>query len=321
MATDSAQSAPAPAPWRDLFLEHVSGMPSPEFVLSTVRRIPTPSPPLSGDGSGSSTKYAYVPRARTCVFRGFWAELPANPKNEAPRNPAGVYGSDLPTFTTDVRMAKVEELWGYGEEEDEEEDGGGRREGTGGGASVEAVWWCAHGPKTQWRVRGEAYVLAPGDVEGEGGREVVGRLRARMRRLDGKGEEDGSKGVGEGEGEGEGEKEWSFAREITAHFGNQSPTMRGSFRNPPPGVPVGRWRPVDGDGLGLGQKVTDLRDKVARANFRVVVIVPREVDRCDLSDPDRARRWLYTFVGAGGRDGGKGKGEREGEWEVVEVWP
>lgn len=99
------------------------------------------------------------------------------------------------------------------------------------------------------------------------------------------------------------EGEWSFAREITAQFGNLSPGMRGSFKNPPPGTPK---KPEDGDDQ-LGQEVTDLEDKAARANFRVVVIVPDEVDQTDLSDPKAPRRWIYRRAGDG--------------WEKTEIWP
>ncbi|KAK7748504.1 hypothetical protein SLS62_008544 [Diatrype stigma] len=314
MSSYSTTTQGEPAPWRSLFLEHVQGMASPEFTLATVRLVKrqrrqgeasSPSP------SEGKTATAAVPRARTCVFRGLFAELPANPRNEAERNPAGVYASDLPTFTTDVRMDKLAELFGEEVEEDDGGDGGASRSkpGTGGGGPVEATFW-ARRAGVQWRIRGRAYVLAP-DVEdergevSEGAREVVRALRARMRRV--VSSEDGEK-----------EKGWSFAREITAHFGNVSPLMRGSFRNPAPGTPVAL--PVSDDRLGLGQEVADLEDEVARANFRVAVVVPDQVDRTDLSDPRRARRWLYTFVGTGQEPSQPG-GVVEAGWEKVEVWP
>ncbi|CAL3963088.1 unnamed protein product, partial [Diplocarpon coronariae] len=41
-----------------------------------------------------------------------------------------------------------------------------------------------------------------------------------------------------------------------------------SFKNPAPGTPIGSQP----EGLGLGQKVSDLEDEVARKNFRVVII-------------------------------------------------
>lgn len=282
------------APWRSLFLEHVQGMASPEFTLATVRRV------RSGSGSGSAT---YAPRARTCIFRGLFAELPVNPKNEAELNPAGVYASDLLTFTTDARMDKLPELFGDGVEDDVV------RGTTGGGGPVEATFW-ARQAAVQWRVRGRAYVLAPDVEDGDNDRAAAVRalLRARMRKP-GK------------EKEKENDKEWSFAREITAHFGNLAPLMRGTFRNPPPGAPVAL--PVGDDRLAPGQEVSDLADEVARAHFRVVVVVPDEVDRADLSDPRRGRRWLYTFVGPGGRqrEPSRPGGVVEDGWEIVEVWP
>lgn len=175
--------------------------------------------------------------------------------------------------------------------------------GSGGGAIVEAVFWVReHG--VQWRVRGRAYVLAPDIESSPEGREVMTLLRSRMRWLPSS--PSSTRATGE-------EKEWSFAREITAHFGNLSPLMRGSFRNPPPGRPVSS-PPPEGGYPPLGQKVTDLHDPVARANFRVVVIVPDELDQTDLSDPEHGRRWIHTFVGPG-------HGKVQGGWETVEVWP
>lgn len=80
--------------------------------------------------------------------------------------------------------------------------------------------------------------------------------------------------------------------------------MRGTFRNPPPGTPISQ---SPGEGLGLGQIVEDLEDGVARENFRVLVIVPEEVDRVDLTDPERGRRWDYRLEGR--------------EWKERELWP
>ncbi len=85
-------------------------------------------------------------------------------------------------------------------------------------------------------------------------------------------------------------------------FGNLSPAMRGTFRNPAPGTPRS-VPPADGE--GLGQDVADLHDRLARRNFRVVVVLPDEVDFVDLAS---ARRYIYTHVGGG-------------RWETCEVWP
>lgn len=68
----------------------------------------------------------------------------------------------------------------------------------------------------------------------------------------------------------EGKERWSWEKELTAHFGNLSPGMRGSFKNPVPGSPVS-IPPAD-KSLALGQKVEDLHDEVARKNFRLIII-------------------------------------------------
>jgi hypothetical protein len=88
-------------------------------------------------------------------------------------------------------------------------------EGSGGGGPVEAVWWIKEeGIMTQWRVRGNAFVLAP-DVEktpeSEGVRLLKKEVGKRMKCKD---------ETREGE--------WSWAKELTAHFGNQSPGIRGT---------------------------------------------------------------------------------------------
>lgn len=277
------------APWRPLFLQHIGLMSQPSFVLSTLHPVSASSP------------FPAVPRARTVIFRGMWASLPHNERNPAPRNPP-VYESDLLALTTDARMDKALEIARPGAEAGATRTGTVAGAGTGvssgGGGAVEAVFW-AEEAATQWRLRGTAWVLGP-DLETEGGRAVREAVGARMRRLS----DGGSEAAGaEGEG-GTAETAWSWAREVTAHFGNLSPAMRGSFRYPPPGTPTSV---PPGQGLGLGQKVEDLEDEIARANFRVVVIVPTEVDRVDLADMDRPRRWLYAY--------------REGQWDTLEVWP
>ncbi|KAI1209897.1 pyridoxamine 5'-phosphate oxidase-domain-containing protein [Annulohypoxylon truncatum] len=314
--TMATVSTLGPAPWRKVFLEHVQTMPSPEFSLGTVRKTSTPTGGV-----------ACAPRTRTCVFRGLFADLPANPKNEAELNP-DLYESDFLALTTDRRMDKMAELFGVetgndGNDGGDEEEEAKKLAGSGGGAPVEAVFWVKE-TSTQWRVRGRAYVLAP-DIEGSPeGRQVISKLRARMRRKKNSNSNSnsgaaGSSSEGSSSGSGGSSKQWSFGREITAHFGNLSPQMRGTFRNPAPGTPVAL--PVRDGRLGLGQKVVDLRDEVARSNFRVVVLVPDELDRADLSDPERARRWLYTFVGGGKTESTTPGGSIEDGWEKVEVWP
>ncbi len=89
--------------------------------------------------------------------------------------------------------------------------------------------------------------------------------------------------------------------------------------------PTGAAIPPDQE-LGLGQRVDDLEDKVARRNFRVVVIIPMQVDQTDLADPVNPRRWIYTYCGGSGKTlksavPRQPGGEIAGEWEKVEVWP
>ena len=137
-----------------------------------------------------------------------WAELPPNKHTEAPQNPR-VYETELPTFTTDARMEKVPEIFassaGHG--------GRAQSVGSGGGGPIEAAFWIKE-VMTQWRIKGEAFVVAE-DIEGEGEessgvRTVKSEVGKRMRV------------VMEGK-----EREWSWGREVTAQFGNLSPGMRG----------------------------------------------------------------------------------------------
>lgn len=177
-------------------------MSSPEFVLSTL----TPAP------AGSSTPY--LPRARYCIYRGMWTELPENKHNDAPQNPK-VYTSEMPTFTTDVRMEKVGQLFASSAGHADKES---LIQGSGGGGPVEAVWWVKdEGIMTQWRIKGEAFVVGT-DIEehdsSSGVRTVKSEVGSRMKVLQ------------EGEGK---EGEWSWSKEMDAHFGNCSPGMRGLF--------------------------------------------------------------------------------------------
>lgn len=48
---------------------------------------------------------------------------------------------------------------------------------------------------------------------------------------------------------------------------------------------------------------------MARANFRVVIIKPEEMESVDLSDPATARRQVYKFD------------ENSGQWNHTECWP
>ncbi|POR39090.1 Uncharacterized protein TPAR_00721 [Tolypocladium paradoxum] len=248
--------------------------------LSHVQQMDSPTFVLSTLHPSDSPPASIVPRARTVVFRGMWASLPVNPKNPAALNP-DTYRTHLPSITTDARMDKTPELL--------KTPSGPEGPQSGGGGPVEGVFWAAEA-QTQWRLRGRAYVIGP-DIDSEAAAPLRDALAPYMRRT-------GATAGGP----------WSWSRELTAHFGNLSPLMRGTFRNPPPGTPLGR-KPEKG--LGLGQRVEDVEDEVARRNFRVVVIVPEEVDRVDLSDPERGQRWNYKFVGT----------DDTGEWTVTELWP
>ncbi|KAA8570817.1 hypothetical protein EYC84_000209 [Monilinia fructicola] len=191
-----------------------------------------------------------------------------------------------------LRFSLVLRVMGHGEVE--------QSQGSGGGGPVEAVFWVKEA-MTQWRFKGEAYIVGQ-DIEGSGQessgtRTVKTKIGERMRVVKEDGKED-----------------WSWAKEITAHFGNISPGMRGSFKNPIPGTPVSQ--PPSDPNWSLGQKVSDLNDEIARKNFRVVIIKPIEVEQLDLSVPDKARRWRFTYVGPNGDDG-----ENIGEWKKEELWP
>ncbi|KAI3553325.1 hypothetical protein CABS03_12692 [Colletotrichum abscissum] len=294
----SSKASPGPAPWRAPFLKNVNDMASPEFNLATIH-------------SSSSSSSSLTPRLRTVIFRGLWASLPVNPKNTADLNPP-LYESDLLTLTTDARMAKVPDfLTSNGEKDDVKK--------SGGGGPVEACFWTD--AKVQWRIRGEAFLLGPDIDSSSGAKALREHLLARMRTVtpaDAKRrrEQDipsGKTVIGTSE------QDWSFAREVTAHFGNLSPMMRGTFRNPVPGT--SRAANPPSDTLKLGQKVEDLEDEVARENFRVVVIVPTEVDQTDLSASEDPRRYLYRFVGAEAEGEETEGAERVNGWEKIELWP
>lgn len=198
MSTTTQHLTTPPAPWTSSFESHLSKLPSPEFVLASLQPAPNGSP------------VPYLPRLRYCIYRGMWGSLPENRHNDAPRNPP-IYTSDMPTFTTDVRMQKVGQFFASSSGHASSDD---QVQGSGGGGPVEAVWWIKD-TGTQWRVKGEAFVVGRDIDEGEssGVRTVKSEVGRRMRRTDREGNE----------------KDWSWAKELTAHFGNCSPGMRGMF--------------------------------------------------------------------------------------------
>lgn len=290
--TTMASTSQSAAPWRARFLEHLSSMSEKSFTLSTLHPISSMPPPDSAD---------YVPpvcpRARTVIYRGMWADMPVNSKNPAELNPKSLE-SDLLTSTSDARMEKVPEMLGsHGLAQGKAE---GAQSGIGG--PVEAVFWMDE-VKTQWRIRGHSYIIGP-DIDSSVHFPVREALKQHMRPAS----EDSSGTKTENIPK---DASFSFSRELTAHFGNLSPGMRGTFKNPPPGTPLSQ-KPKEGE--GLGQKVEGTDDEIARRNFRVVIVVPEEVDQVDLSNPAEAKRWNYKVVGS--KEGG-----RIGAWKVTETWP
>ncbi|OQE44323.1 hypothetical protein PENCOP_c002G01892 [Penicillium coprophilum] len=223
-----------------------------------------------------------VPRLRTCGCRGFFPELELNPKGqeamdqqvEGGGNPP-VFESDMLSFTTDPRMEKLSQL-------------------ESSGHAVEAVFWLKD-LMTQWRIKGTAYVI--GDPSGEDSQiEKSSRTEiSKALRVKGGADSDVAK--------------WTWQNAVTKYFANHSPVARGFFRNPPPGQP--KSSTTSQSDLKLGQKVLDLYDPVARANFRVVVIRPEQVECLDLTDQENAKRWNWTLV-----DGDDGS-----QWDEIELWP
>ncbi|OAA68980.1 FMN-binding split barrel-related protein [Cordyceps fumosorosea ARSEF 2679] len=277
----------SPAPWRAALVSHLEAMDSPTFVLSSLHREPPSAatqPPAALQKKDAET---FSPRARTVVYRSMWAGLSSNPRNPAPPNPH-IYQTDLLTTTTDVRMDKVSEMFPA-------LTNAAETASSCAGEHVEGVIWAANA-KTQWRIRGRVFMIGP-DIESDAAQPVREALKAYMRRQH----------AGNREADAEADT-WDWAKELTAHFGNLSPVMRGSFRNPPPGTPISQ---TPSSGLGLGQKVENLHDEIARSNFRVLVIVPEQVDQVDLSDPERGRRWRYDLTTQGD----------EVTWTTTELWP
>ncbi|EXJ86402.1 hypothetical protein A1O3_03353 [Capronia epimyces CBS 606.96] len=288
-------SRPTPAttaPWKATFQAHLEkvGGSGAEFTLATV----------SAKG---------LPHARTCIFRGFWATLPSNEHNELPKNPP-IYDSDCPTFTTDARMGKTHDIFATA-------NGGGNltqsHSGSGGGGPVEAVFWIKE-TMTQWRIRGKCWLIAADDIEGGQQAQNSGTVTVKA-------EVGRYMRAKEGSGRAEKNKDWSWRLEIENYFENLSPTMRGTFKNPPPGQPLQEGKD-DKAGEGLGQKAGHLSDEaLARRNFRVCIITPEQVEAVDLSDPTHCTRQVWNLAEEGRGPGGDQPSESFGEWNLVETWP
>ncbi|OJJ62100.1 hypothetical protein ASPSYDRAFT_40702 [Aspergillus sydowii CBS 593.65] len=222
-----------------------------------------------------------VPRSRTVEFRGFWPKpastlhksgIEALKTQDIGLNP-DVYESDLLSVTTDARMGKVGQL---ADSDD----------------VVEGVFWFEE-VSAQWRVRGRAVTIGAPEEDDE-----ERQVREMVK-----------KGMREKKGDGEGNiKDWNWERQVATYFANHSPVMRGTFKNPPPGRP--RSEAPSDPQLKLGQKIEDLKDPIARANFRVLLILPQEMEVLDFSNPDDVRRTRWTLAD---RD--------EGKWKETELWP
>lgn len=68
----------------------------------------------------------------------------------------------------------------------------------------------------------------------------------------------------------------------------------------------------------------DIHDRVARRNFRVVVIIPEVVERLDVTDYENPGRWRWSIEdgdGSGDRAKAGKEGESRGRWVEVELWP
>ncbi|KAJ6185618.1 hypothetical protein N7519_006919 [Penicillium mononematosum] len=212
----------------------------------------------------------YFPRARICGFRGFFPDVELHPNGENDMQEQVINGgnppsfeSDLFTFTTDARMEKLSHLQSSEHE-------------------IEALFWLKE-VSSQWRVKGKAFAIGnPRGECDEGEREARAAIRRELRL------KPGTNSASAG---------WTFEHAVTKYFANHSPVMRGSFRAPPPGSP--KRGDLPDSGLNPSLAVTDLYDNVARENFRVVGICPREVEKLDLSDRDHLRRWRWTLESKG----------------------
>ncbi|KAK6526730.1 hypothetical protein TWF281_009932 [Arthrobotrys megalospora] len=269
------------APWKQALNSHIQSLACPTFSLATVSQA-----------GGIS-----VPHVRTLVFRGFYAELPVNKYNPVASNTG--FRSNLIAFTTDNRMEKSRDLGGL--------------EGITSSSlptvtnNVEVCFWIPSNGENpvigkQWRIRGRCFVL-PRDLGSQdtGAKETKKWLVERLSNDNGG---DGS--------------DFDFAKEYKAHFGNLSPSLRGSFRNPLPGAPK-----EFGDG-GLTPKSPigndQLDNEVALSHFRVAVIEPTRVEYLDLEGPSRT---VWVPVGSDAEKSEKLEsfGKVNGIWREVEVWP
>ncbi|KAF3904193.1 hypothetical protein AA313_de0210099 [Arthrobotrys entomopaga] len=278
----------SPAPWKQALISHVQSLACPTFTLATAA--------ISG-GTVS-------PHVRTLIYRGFYGELPPNKHNPQPGNTG--YSSDLITFTTDKRMEKFKDL---GEIEGVSTSSSSPSAAAAAATTnnVEACFWIPSKENAmigkQWRIRGRCFVL-PRDIDTTSGGGETTTKKWLTERLRGK---QGGKGEG-----------FDFGKEYKAHFGNLSPVLRGSFRNPLPGAP----KELGTGGLTPKSPIGDdeLNQEVALDNFRVVVIEPTRVEYLDLEGPLKLI-WVPVGGEAEKNEMLEKFGKVDGDWREVEVWP
>ncbi|KAI9038035.1 uncharacterized protein KD926_011373 [Aspergillus affinis] len=214
-----------------------------------------------------------VPRARICEFRGFWPTPKLHPSAIEALNEQNV-GLNPSVCVSDCLSATTDARMEKVEQL------------RASGGLVECVFWLAD-VKTQWRVRGTAHII--GDLEG-GAEENEARKKVL----------ENSEFRGDAKG-------WDVERQVTAYFANHSPVMRGSFKNPSPGQPkAGAEQDEESE---LGQKVNQLDDPAARANFRVMVIAPDEVESLNVETRER-KKWTL-----------EGGVQSQKKWKEVDLWP
>lgn len=166
---------------------------------------------------------------------------------------------------------------------------------------VEAVFWIPseENPSKghQWRLQGHSIVLPNGTPPEETSKFVMERLYYNGNEAE--------------------KKPFDIALEETAHFGNLSPNLQASFKNPVPNTPKETGTQ---EGLGLDVKSKGLDDEIARKNFRVGLIEADRVEWVDLNQPAK-RVWVRAGSLAEKDEGLDKFGKQVGEWREVDMWP
>ncbi|KAJ5558287.1 FMN-binding split barrel-related protein [Penicillium sp. DV-2018c] len=250
-----------------------SSRPAPWRHLLDSHLSQTPNKEFTIATVGYDAEQRPVPRLRTCGCREFFPEVDLHPAGQEAMNQQVKGGGNPAVFESDMLCFTTDARM---EKLPQLESSG---------HAVEAVFWLKD-LMSQWRIKGTAYAI--GDPNPENQQEETSRAEI-MKSLRVK------------DGDGQGVEAWTWDNAVTKYFAVHSPVERGK-----PGSMV----PSQPD-LGLGQKVTDLYDPVARANFRVVVIKPQEVERLDLTDQENGKRWNWKLTGD----------NDDAEWNQTEVWP